>query len=78
MSKCLPCTKVSLDEQGVINYYKKLFESVGKEYYVYRLNTDDGIKIIEKAYFSTVFETQIKPNFINGAEYFFISEFRGG
>jgi len=70
---CLPCGKVTASEQTIIKYYK----STGKDYYVYRLASNKPFNIIEKEYFNKVFKEQIKSNFINGAEYFSIQEFKG-
>lgn len=74
---CIPCTKVSQSEHDVIKYYKKVFEKTGKVFYVYRLSSNSGFNVVEKLYFETIFNTQIKPNFDNGAEYFTIQEFTG-
>lgn len=72
---CIPCTKVNTTEKGVISYYKDLYKTKGIVHYVYRLSRTSGVKFVEKKYFSTIFENQIKPNFSIGAEYFHISEF---
>ena len=77
MSECLPCSKVSNMERSVVMFYKKLFEQTGRIFYVYRLNSADGFNFIEQKYFSKVLEEQIKPNFVNGAEYYSIQEFKG-
>ena len=74
---CLPCGKVTDKEKLIVKYYKTLFDTTGKEYYVYRLFTGDGLKFVEKKYFNRIFIGQIKPNFSNGAEYFSIQEFKG-
>lgn len=74
---CLPCGKVTNAEKVVVRYYKTLFETTEKEYYVYRLSSKEAFNFVEKSYFNHVFLTQIKPNFSNGAEYFHISEFKG-
>ncbi len=72
---CLPCGKVTQAEKVVVRYYKTLFETTGKLYYVYRLGTNKPFKFVEKSYFEELFITQIKPNFKHGAEYFRIDEF---
>ena len=74
---CLPCGKVTNNERLVVKYYKTLFETTGKLYYVYRLKTGGNLYVVEKSYFNSVFHNKIKPNFENGAEYFSISEFKG-
>ena len=74
---CLPCSKVTDKERVVLNYYKTLFETTGVIFYAYRLSINDSFNFIEKEYFEKIFETEIKPNFVNGAEYFNIQEFKG-
>lgn len=74
---CLPCGKVTNKERVVIKYYKTLFETTGKEYYAYRLKANEAFNIVEKSYFSKILQSQIKPNFEYGAEYFHIQEFKG-
>ena len=74
---CLPCGKVGAKEQFVVRYYKNIYETTGKQYYAYRLSSTQSFNFIEKKYFNDIFENQIKPNFINGAEYFAIQEFTG-
>lgn len=74
---CLPCAKVSAKDQDVVKYFKKIFETTGREYYAYKLSTKEGFSFIEKSYFNDIFLKQIKPNFSNGAEYYHISEFKG-
>lgn len=74
---CLVCGKVNPQEAVIVKYYKTLFETTGKLYYVYRLKSNEGFKFVEKSCFNKIFETQIKPNFEQGAEYFSIQEFKG-
>ena len=38
---CLPCSKVSAQEQDVVKFYKKLFEKTGRLYWVYRLGAKE-------------------------------------
>jgi len=73
---CLPCSKVSAEEQDVVKFYKKVYEKTGKVFWVYRLSKKDSFKFIENSYFKRLFEEQIKPNFPNGAEHFHIAEFK--
>ena len=63
-------------EQDVIKHYKQLYRDYGIQYYVYRLGSGKPIKFIKKEGFEAVFQTQIKPNFDIGAEYFHIQEFK--
>lgn len=74
---CFACSKISTTEQGVIKYYKDLYNKKGLIYYVYRLSEKDSLKIVEKSSFNRIFEEQIQPNFNKGAEYFSIKEFTG-
>jgi len=57
--------------------YKQEFETKGIVRYYYRLQTNGDIYICRPASFNTILETQIKPNFVNGAEYGHISEYNG-
>lgn len=75
MSKCIPCSKMDQTEQDVIKYYKNLYKKHGIEYYVYRLESNAPIKFVTKKDFNMVFESQIKPAFPKGSEYFHIQEF---
>lgn len=74
---CLPCSKVSSQERDVVKFYKNLYKQTGKLYWVYRLGSKEAFNFVENAYFSKILDTQIKPNFSNGAEYFRIDEFTG-
>lgn len=73
---CLPCSKVSAQEQNVVKFYKAVYENTGKVFWVYRLSSKDSFKFVENAYFEELLDKQIKPNFSNGAEYFRIDEFK--
>ena len=74
---CLPCGKVKGRDISAVEYYRKLYKDDGLEYYAYRLKAGESFSFVKKSYFNGIFETQIKPNFDNGAEYFHISEFTG-
>lgn len=76
MAKCIPCSKVTQSERDVIKYYKQLYKDKGIEFYVYRLETNGSIRFVSKKEFNMVFESKIKPNFPQGAEYFSIQEFK--
>lgn len=71
---CLPCSRANAQEQDAFKYYRGIYDKTGQEYFVYKLSTKDGYKIVKSQYFNEIFETQIKPNFENGAEYFSIRE----
>lgn len=73
---CLPCSKLSHKDVNVVSYYKKLHKEKGVETYFYRLKQGGDLFITRKESFNTLFLELIKPNFINGSEYFHISEFK--
>lgn len=62
--------------QDLLQRFKQQYLERGIDRYFYTLKTNGDIKIVKKDQFNVIFETQIKPNFINGAEYAHISEFR--
>lgn len=74
---CGICAVLNAREKDFVKIYKDYFKRYGKVYYVYRTETNGGIKIVPQESFNIIFEEQIKPNFDNGAEYFHISEFTG-
>lgn len=73
---CLACGKVSNAELKVVKYYKELFNKKGIVFWAYRLSDNEQFSFVENSYFAKIRETQIEPNFINGAEYFHIQEFK--
>lgn len=74
---CLPCSKVSAQEQDLVKYHKKLYKDTGIVYWAYRLSSKDTFQFVKNQYFRKIREEQIEPNFTNGAEYFHIEEFKG-
>lgn len=72
---CYACGLFNNKEKNVIKIYKNYYRNFGKEYYIYRLKKQGDLKIVQKKQFNTIFESEIKPNFGSGAEYFHISEF---
>lgn len=76
MSECLPCSKVSLQEKDVVKYYQNVYKKTGNLYWVYRLKTKGDFLFTDSKSFKLILETQIKPNFTNGSEYFRIDEFK--
>lgn len=73
---CIPCSKVSTKQIDVVKYYKDLYKKKGLETYFYRLKTGGDLLIVNKSGFNAIFLKKIKPNFENGAEYFFVDEFK--
>jgi len=74
---CLPCAKANNAEQDIFKYYKGVYDKTGKLFYIYKLSPKDGYKVVEKSYFTKIFNDQIKPNLKNGAEYYSIQEVTG-
>lgn len=71
---CLPCSKVK--NVDVVKYYKQLYKEKGIETYFFRLKKGGDLKVVRKEQFSIIYKEQIKPNLVNGAEYFNIQEFK--
>lgn len=77
MSNCFSCGR---SFKGSVNDLLQLFKrdylENGVERYFYKTSEKGDIKVVKKVYFSIIFETEIKPNFINGAEYAHIKEYK--
>ena len=75
----MPCFSCGQTFNGSVNEllqrFKRDYLERGVERYFFRLETKGDVKIIKKEQFKNVFQTQIKPNFKNGAEYAHISEY---
>ena len=75
----MPCFSCGQTFNGSVNEllqrFKRDYLERGVERYFFRLEVNGDVKIIKKEQFKNVFETQIKPNFKNGAEYAHISEY---
>lgn len=75
----MPCFSCGQTFNGSVNEllqrFKRDYLERGVERYFFKLETNGDVKIIKKDQFKNVFETQIKPNFKNGAEYAHISEY---
>ena len=75
----MPCFSCGQTFNGSVNEllqrFKRDYLERGVERYFFKLETNGDVKIIKKYQFKNVFETQIKPNFKNGAEYAHISEY---
>lgn len=77
MAACITCgASFNGTERDLAKLFLKQYKELGIERYVYRLSEKDGFKFVKKAYFSIIFESQIQPNLINGADYFHIKEFQ--
>lgn len=74
---CGICAKLNRKETDLVKVYKGYFTKYGKEYFVFRTSIRGDLKIVVKEQFDTVFESEIKPNFKNGAEFFHIKEYTG-
>lgn len=59
----------------LLQRYKQEYINDGVERYFYREKEGGDIKIIKKDKFKTIYETKIKPNFSEGAEYAHIQEY---
>lgn len=76
MSNCFSCGKsFTNDVNGMLQMFKRQFLEQGIERYFYKTSEKGDVKVVKKAYFSTIFETEIKPNFRFGAEYAHIKEY---
>ena len=75
----MPCFSCGQTFNGSVNEllqrFKRDYLERGVERYFFRLESNGDVKIIKKEQFKNVFQTQIKPNFKNGAEYAHISEY---
>lgn len=76
MSNCFSCGrsfKGSVNE--LLQLYKQEYIHNGVERYFYNLTDKGDVFTCRKSSFSTIFKTQIQPNFVNGAEYAHIREY---
>ena len=73
---CLPCSKLSTTEIDVVKFYRKVYKEKGVVFWVYRLAKGESFNFVTGSDFKKIRIEQIEPNFINGAEYFHISEFK--
>lgn len=75
LGRCFSCgERFNGDVNALLSKYKKEFDENGIVRYYYHLG-DNRIKIVRADSFKTIFKTQIKPNFKNGAEYARIDEY---
>lgn len=76
MSNCFSCGK-SFDRgvKGTLQMFKRQYLELGIERYFYKTSKKGDVKVCKKAYFSKIYERDIKPNFKYGAEYAHIKEY---
>lgn len=75
---CFACGQTLIkSELDVVAYYFNLYEKYGQERYFYKLSKNGSTRIVLKDHFQYIYNTKIKPNLKNGAEYAHISEFKG-
>lgn len=76
MSSCFSCGRTF---KGSVNDLLQLFKQDylerGTERYFYKLSYKGDLLICKKSSFKFIFDNQIKPNIINGAEYAHIKEY---
>lgn len=77
MSKlCVTCgASFNGTERDLALFFKDQYIKHGVERFVYRLGPNMPFMFVKKESFNTVFNSEIKPNFINGSEYWSIQEF---
>lgn len=76
MSNCFSCGKsFSNDVNGLLQMFKQQYLEHGIERYFYKTSEKGDVKVVKKAYFSTIFKLEIQPNFKNGSEYAHIQEY---
>lgn len=75
----MPCFSCGQMFNGSVNdllkRFKRDYKDNGTERYFYKESANGDIKIVSKNQFKYVFETKIKPNFEQGAEYAHIKEY---
>jgi len=78
MSKpCITCgIAFNGDESKLARIFKEQYDKHGIERYVYRLSENGNFHFVRKESFNVIFETQIKPNFDNGSDFFHIKELK--
>ena len=77
MGNCFTCGRqFKGNENDLLWLFKRDYIERGIERYFYRLTPKGELRIVKKAYFNDVFNNEIKPNLINGAEYAHISEYK--
>lgn len=77
VNNCFACgASLSYGDQNALSYYYRLYKEFGQERYFYRLKTNGPTRVVQREQFNYIFESQIKPNLENGAEYAHISEYK--
>lgn len=73
---CFTCGKgFKGDTRELLLLFKKQYEEAGISRYFYRTMANGPIKVCRASQFKRIFDTEIKPNFDNGAEYSHIAEY---
>lgn len=76
VTSCFTCGKgFSGSVNETLLLFKQQYEKFGTDRYFYKLSANDAIKVCKSQDFNRIFITEIKPNFVNGAEYSHISEY---
>lgn len=77
MSNCFSCgASLKSSEHDLLQLFKRDYLENGVERYFYKTSEKGDVKVIKKAYFSKLFELEIKPNFKNGSQYAHIKEYK--
>lgn len=76
----MPCFSCGQTFNGSVNEvlqrFKRDYLERGVERYFYKESLSGDIKVIKKNQFKHIYETKIKPNFKDGAEYAHIKEYK--
>jgi hypothetical protein len=76
MSNCFSCGRSfngSVNE--LLQIYKRDYLENGTERYFYKTSSNSDVYVVKKSSFKRIFDSEIKPNFDNGAEYAHIQEY---
>ncbi len=74
---CGICGKLNKQQKDLVKVYRGYYNKFGKEYWVYKTSEQGDIIIVNKNQFNKIFETMIKPNLKNGADFAHIKEYVG-
>lgn len=76
MSKCFSCGRsFNGSVKDLLRIYKTEYDKKGTERYYYKLSENGDVFICGKTSFKVIFDNEIKPNYINGAEFAHIREY---
>lgn len=77
MAQCITCgASFNGTERELALHFKQQYENHGIVRYVYRLSPSEAFKFVRAESFNILLQSEIKPNFKNGAEYFHIAELK--